>query len=258
MSLVLKERSDGVVTLTLNDPDRRNVLSLPLCEALVAAVAAANVDPEARLLVITGAGPAFCAGAELEDLEAAANGDTAAVNAVYDSFMAVARSPLPTMAAVNGPAVGAGFNLALACDMRVAAESALFDTRFLSIGLHPGGGHGWMLLRAVGWQTASRLLLCGRSVDGREAETIGLALACVPDGELVATATALGHRLKTVPRELLDRAKRTLRQAAASTHAEAFAHETAEQLWSLRQPAFADLLAAFRRRRAGERQEEAR
>lgn len=255
MSLVLKEMSDGVVTLTLNDPDRRNVLSRALCAALVAAVAEASEDPDARLLVMAGAGTAFCAGAELEDLAAASQGDTAAVNAVYDSFMAVARSPLPTVAAVNGPAVGAGFNLALACDMRVAAESAVFDTRFLSIGLHPGGGHGWMLLRAVGWQTASRLLLCGRSVGGREAESLGLALACVPDAELAAVAVALGHRLKTVPRELLDRTKETLRQAAASTHAEAFAHETAEQLWSLREPAFADRLAAFRRHRAGDRKE---
>ncbi len=255
MTPVLMERVGGVVTLTLNDPARRNTLSRPLCEALIAAVAAANADPVARLLVVTGAGPAFCAGAELDDLEAASQGDEAAVRLVYDAFLAVARSDLPTVAAVNGPAIGAGLNLALACDLRVAAEAARFDTRFLTIGLHPGGGHGWMLLRAVGWQTAARLLLCGQAVDGREAAALGLAQACVPGDGLLAAAAALGGRLDRVPQELLARTKRTLRHAATASHEEAFARETEEQLWSLRQPAFAALMADFRQGRQRNRGE---
>ncbi|CAH0349225.1 enoyl-CoA hydratase-related protein [Sphingobium sp. CECT 9361] len=148
--------------LTLNDPKRRNLLSGDLCRAISAAVAEANADPDAKVIVITGAPPAFCAGANLDDLEQAAGGETDTLHAVYNSFMDVAQSALPTIAAVNGPAVGAGLNLALACDMRLASADALFDCRFLKIGLHPGGGHSWMLQRAVGWAHAARMLLFNR------------------------------------------------------------------------------------------------
>src|SRR5258707_12018080 len=131
MSMVDAELRGGVVVLSLNDAPRRNVLSGALCSALSQAVADAAADPRARAMVITGAPPAFCAGADLDDLAAAAQGCTEPVNAVYKTFVDVAISPLPTLAAVNGPAVGAGFNLALACDMRIASDNALFDTRFL-------------------------------------------------------------------------------------------------------------------------------
>jgi enoyl-CoA hydratase len=110
--------------------------------------------------------------------------------------MDVAMSPLPTLAAVNGPAVGAGFNLALACDMRIASDTASFDTRFLNLGLHPGGGHAWMLLRAVSWAHASRLLLAGQSVDAHEAYRIGLVEAVFPEARSASvcgeTPTDLG------------------------------------------------------------------
>ena len=99
-------------------------------------------------VVLTGAGKAFCAGAELSVLRAAADGDFDSVRPVYEGFLRVLRSPLPTIAAVNGPAVGAGFNLALACDVRLAGRHAIFDTRFTQLRLHPGGGHTWLLARA--------------------------------------------------------------------------------------------------------------
>ena len=120
--------------------------------------------------MITGEPPAFCSGADVAALgslsEQKHDGERRAIGSIYEGFLRVLRSSLPTVAAVNGPAVGAGLNLALACDVRLAGESARFDTRFLRIGLHPGGGHTWMLDRAVGPQAAAAMVLFGAPVDG--------------------------------------------------------------------------------------------
>lgn len=244
-------RRDGAAILTLNDPPRRNILSGALCRDLIRAVEDANADPGVTMIILTGAGPAFCAGADLGDLQDAAKGDDTAVRTVYRSFMAVADSPLPTLAAVNGPAVGAGFNLALACDMRIACPAARFDTRFLQIGLHPGGGHAWMLLRAVGWAQASRMLLAGAETGCEDALAIGLIQEAVPADALIDHAMKMTGHLRATPRELLLRTKASLRLAARASHAESFAHETAEQAWSLGQPAFADLIARLQGRIGG-------
>jgi enoyl-CoA hydratase len=232
----------GVVAITLDAPARGNVLSRGLCAELSAAVRAAGQDERARVLLIRANGKAFCAGADLDDLKAAAAGDTAAVEAVYGAFLCVADSPLPTVALVQGPAVGAGMNLALACDVRLVGGAARFDTRFLQIGLHPGGGHAWMLERAVGWQQAARLLLLGQVVDADEALRIGLAAGRIGD------ETALLQQCAAAPRELLLRTKASLRKAPLQSHADAVRHETAEQMWSLRQPAFAELVERLQRR----------
>jgi enoyl-CoA hydratase len=248
MSYVLSEIRDGVAVITLNDASRRNVLSGALCTELSAAVEHAGAAADAHAIVITGTAPAFCAGADLNDLRLGAEGHLGPLEAVYKSFMDVAMSPLPTVAAVNGPAVGAGFNLALACDMRIAAGEAVFDTRFLKLGLHPGGGHTWMLLRAVGWAHASRLLLGCQPVDAGEALRIGLVAEVVPGGELLDRTI---HTLTTTvaaSRELVMRTKATMRLAARSGHEVAFAHETAEQQWSLSQPGFAASLARLQKR----------
>jgi enoyl-CoA hydratase len=187
---------DGVVVLSLNDAPRRKLLSESLCRAVSDAIASAASNLNAQAIIITGVPPAFCAGADLNDLKAGAEGHREPVETVYKAFMDVAMSPLPTLAAVNGPAVGAGFNLALACDMRIASDTASFDTRFLNLGLHPGGGHAWMLLRAVSWAHASRLLLAGQSVDAHEAYRIGLVEAVFPEARSASvcgeTPTDLG------------------------------------------------------------------
>ena len=244
MSQLLSEMREGILVITLNDASRRNVLSEALCVAMSEAVSNATANPHARAIVITGAPPAFCAGADLADLEAAAAGNMP-VSAVYRSFMDVAMSPLPTLAAVNGPAVGAGFNLALACDMRIASENASFDTRFLKLGLHPGGGHAWMLLCAVGWAHASRLLLAGQSVDAPDAYRIGLIEAVVPTDELVDRAAEILRPTTAVSRELVMRTKASMRLAQQSDHQTAFLHETAEQSWSFGRPDFTAAIAHF-------------
>ena len=167
--LVTLDQRGGVAVVTLNDPARRNAFSGPLVHALAAAMDRAERDEATRCVVVTGAGSAFCAGAEVATLRGAANGEWDDVETVYQGFLRVRDCPLPTIAAVNGPAVGAGFNLALACDVRLAGPGALFDTRFTTLRLHPGGGHAWMLARAVGQQQATLACLFGETWDARAA-----------------------------------------------------------------------------------------
>jgi enoyl-CoA hydratase len=168
------------------------------------------------------------------------------LQAIYEGFLRVARSPLPTVAAVNGPAVGAGMNLALACDVRVAGESARFESRFGRLGLHPGGGHTWLLVRAVGAEVAKAMVLFGLTLDAEDAHRRGLVWTTVPDAELLDAARevatrAAGHR------DLAARLKATFADMmSVPTHAEAVARELEPQLWSFAQPAFRELLAKAR------------
>jgi len=156
------------------------------------------------------------------------------VGSIYEGFLRVLRSTLPTVAAVNGPAVGAGCNLALACDVRLAGVSARFDTRFLRIGLHPGGGHAWMLDRAVGPQAAAAMVVFGERIDGPRAAEIGLAWACHPDDEVVERAIAFAARAAEVPKELAAAALATLREAPWQPDFDAaVATEISRQAWSM-------------------------
>jgi enoyl-CoA hydratase len=205
------ERRERVAVLTLDDPERRNALSGELIAEIVAAMDDLERDDGVGALVVTGAPPAFCSGADVGHLDrVGVSGNPAAVRALYDGFLRIRHTALPTVAAVNGPAVGAGFNLALACDVRLASPSARFDSRFLRIGLHPGGGHTWMLERAVGPQATAAMVLYGERLDGERAAAIGLAWRCVPDDELLDTAVAFAARAAEASRELVARTKRTL------------------------------------------------
>jgi enoyl-CoA hydratase len=243
MALVLYSVVDGVATLTLNNPAERNTLTQPMVEEIVAAVDTAEADPTVGALVITGTAPAFCAGANLGNLSEA-TGDS--LKLIYQGFLRVANSPLPTIAAVNGAAVGAGMNMALGCDVRLAAKSAKFDTRFMQIGLHPGGGHTWMLRRIVGPQAAAAAVLFGEILNGEEAARIGLAFRCYEDDELLAGAQKMAVRAAAAPRELLEVTKVTIRDmAGVATHDEAVERELTPQLWSTQQQFFRDRIAAL-------------
>ena len=229
--------------VTLDAPDRRNAFTLDMCDEAVAGLDALEADDDVGALVITGEGSAFCAGADLSHLDSS---QREGLTAIYQGFLRVAQSPLPTIAAVNGPAVGAGMNLALACDVRLAAHSARFDTRFLQLGIHPGGGHTWMMDRIVGPQATAAMVLFGEVADGLEAERIGLVWRCLPDGDLLAVALELAQRAAAAPRELLLRTKATI--ASTSTmadHHEAMLRELDDQAWSLTRPAFVERLAAM-------------
>ena len=243
MSLVLLDKSDGVATITLNNPGERNTLTAPMVAEIIAAMDDIEADEKIGAVVVTGAAPAFCAGANLGNL-AEATGDS--LKNIYEGFLRIAYSPLPTLAAVNGAAVGAGMNLALGCDVRVAARRAKFDTRFLQIGIHPGGGHTWMLRRIAGPQAAMASVIFGEILDGTEAERIGLAWKCVDDDQLMTYAHEMAARAASRPRELLKVTKRTIQDMAhVSEHPAAVERELDPQVWSTRQPWFAEMLAAL-------------
>lgn len=238
--------SDGVATVTLVAPERRNALTLPLTEEIGAAVDRLEADDDVRAIVVTGAPPAFCAGADLSHL---GSSQREGLSRIYEGFLRLARSPLPTIAAVNGAAVGAGVNLALVCDVIVAGASARFDTRFLQLGLHPGGGHTWMLRRRVGPQVTAAIVLFGEILDGAEAARVGLAWRQVPDEELLPTAQGLAAKAAAAPPDLAREVKRTLDDVAdITTHAAAVERELDTQVWSLNQPAFQERLAALQRK----------
>jgi enoyl-CoA hydratase len=140
-------------------------------------------------------------------------------------------------------------NLALACDLRLAGTSARFEDRFLDLGIHPGGGHTWMMRRAVGPQTTSAAVLFGEVLDGPEAERVGLVWRCVDDEALLDTAVGLAARAAAAPAELVRRTKATIAAVAAiDDHGTAVERELVDQLWSMDQPAFAERLAALRAR----------
>lgn len=243
MSLVLAEIHAGVATITLNNPGERNTLTAELVTEICAAMDRFEADDSVHAIIVTGASPTFCAGANLGNL-AEATGES--LKAIYEGFMRVARSPLPTIAAVNGAAVGAGMNLALCCDVRLAGVSAKFDTRFTQIGLHPGGGHTWMMSRLLGSQVTMATVVFGEVLSGKDAERLGLVWKCVEDAELMDAARSLAARAAAAPRELLMSTKRTIQSMpSVARHDEAVERELVTQVWSTRQPWFAERLAAL-------------
>jgi enoyl-CoA hydratase len=242
--------TDRVATITLTDPDRRNALNADLVTELVAAIDELEKGDTA-VMIFTGAPPAFCAGADLSSLEAA---DGPALRHVYQGFTRVYRSTIPSIAAVNGPAVGAGMNLALACDLRLAGESARFDTGFLKLEIHPGGGHTWMLERELGVQATFALTTFGDTLDGRQAEQRGLAWKCVPDDELLPLAQKMaGHAAGHSP-QLVRHLNATIDEMIATpTYAEAVETEFERQMWSVHQPEFKAAVAQMREKIGGKK-----
>jgi len=246
---VLYAKTGRVALVTVNDPDRRNAVTDAMSAQLRAAVESAEADTDVHAVVITGAGKAFCAGADLSALGAAAE---EGLLRIYDGFMAVANCTLPTIAAVNGAAVGAGLNLALAADVRIAGPRAVFDPRFQKLGIHPGGGATWMLQRGVGPQVARAALLFGMRFDAESAVSHGLALSVADDP--VAAALELAAGPAQAPREVVLATKATMRATAApgsvdtDLHHAAMRTELGPQATSIKSPEFAARLAAAQRR----------
>ena len=241
MSYVVLQVADRVATITLNDPDRRNAINLSLNDELIAAIDEVERRDDVGALVVTGAPPAFCAGADLEDLKNSRHRDS--LGKIYAGFLRLAHTTLPTVAAVNGAAVGAGMNMALACDVILAGRRARFDTRFMQIGIHPGGGHTWRLRRITDHQTVMAMVLFGEAVDGARAADIGLAWRCVEDTDLLSEATTLAARAASFPRDLTERTKATIQQLQRIDGSDdAVAHELEPQAWSMDQPPFLALV----------------
>jgi enoyl-CoA hydratase len=246
---ILYDVKNRIATITLNRPEQMNTWNDTVATDVYDAMQAAGADRGVRVIVFTGAGKAFCAGADLSALSAAAEDR---LRQLYDGFLAVADCTLPTVAAVNGPAVGAGLNLALACDVRIAGPAALFDARFQKLGIHPGGGMTWMLQRAVGPQLARAALLFGMRFDADAAVSHGLALEVADDP--VAAARELAAGPASAPREVVIATKATMRATSSpgsvdtELHAAALRAELGPQATSIQAPAFAERLAMARRK----------
>lgn len=251
MAMVLLDAGEhpGVRVLTLNDPDRRNAIGPQMRDELAEAVAVVAADDTARALVVTGAGTAFCAGADLpavfgqpERSEAEIRRD---LQHFYRSFLAVAELPIPTIAAVQGPAVGAGLNLAMCCDLRLAGQHATFAATFTRIGLHPGGGCSYFLVRALGPQRAMKVLLDGATLSAPEAVASGLALDVADDP--LSAATALAARYAGLEPDLVRDVKRAVQLADQAGFAATLEFESWAQAATATGPRIAETVARLRR-----------
>lgn len=211
---VLVEFAQGVATVTLNRPEKLNALDRALCEELVAALALASESAGVRVIVITGAGRAFCAGADLAVLEA---DGTALVAAGKDVALVIRAAPQPVLAAVNGPAAGGGANLALACDYRIASDQASIGQVFGKLGLVPDWGGTYFLPRLVGSAKALELVWSARMVAAPEALALGLFDRVVPPAALLTEARALAASWAAQPAGAVRRAKTAVYQSEGSS-----------------------------------------
>jgi len=201
--LVLVEKDKGVTTLFINNPDRRNALSFELVDELKAAVEDIKADPETLCVILTGAGKGFSSGGDVKSMvppEGMADSDMADfIKGYYLKNLSVMDIPVPTIAAINGHAIGAGCTLALACDMRIASKKAKLGLGFLKIGLHPGMGTTFFVPRIVGSAKAYELLLTAEPITGEEAERIGLINYAVEPEEVMDKARELAGKISKGP-----------------------------------------------------------
>ena len=247
MEYIKVEISDGVAILTLDDPDKRNAINLSMNDEICEILEELENSEEVGALVVTGAGKGFCSGADLDDLLAAREREN--IRDIYRGFLRIADSTLPTIAAVNGAAVGAGMNMALACDVIIAAESAKFDSRFLQIGIHPGGGHTWRLLARTNYQTLRAMVLFGEVLRGPDAYRTGLAWNCVPDEKLMEESLTIAKRASSYPKDLTKMTKAAFQQLPSiDSSDDAVLHEVAPQIKSMEWEEFSLLVQSLQKK----------
>jgi enoyl-CoA hydratase/carnithine racemase len=222
MTRVLTETAGGIARITLDGPDTRNAISdLDTIEALERAIRAADADPTVSVLVLTGADPAFSSGGNVKQMrsrEGLFAGDPDAIAEGYRTSIhrlprALSSVDVATIAAVNGVAVGAGMDVAVMCDLRIASDRARFAEPFVNLGIVSGDGGSWFLPRVIGHQRAVELTLTGRMVDAAEALTIGLVLEVVPHDDLMSRVDELAGTIAAKPPNAVRLAKRLLRMA---------------------------------------------
>lgn len=261
-SLVLEENDGGIVTLTLNLPEQRNPISdEDMLEALLSTLERLDNDNSVRVIILTGAGSAFSSGGNLKKMGGTGGlNDPLPAKTRLNYKRGIQRLPLvieamevPIIAAVNGPAIGAGCDLTCMCDLRIAGESARFAESFVKVGLVPGDGGAWLLPRVVGFSKACEMALTGEAIDAQDALACGLVSKVVPDADLLAEARALAERIAVNPVHAVRMTRRLLRQGRmsdlgaileASAAMQALAHATSDHneavaaLLGRRTPAF--------------------
>ena len=255
MSVVLYELADGVATVTLNRPERRNAMSPELLQELLAALERAAADEQARAVILTGAGPAFCVGGDLQSFAQGDSGEVPLEERVAGLRRSVRCSellremPKPTIAAVHGAAAGAGLSLACAADIRIAARTAVFRTAFLSAGLSGDFGGTWTLPRLVGESKARELYLLNRKVSAEEAHRIGLVAEVVEDDVFEARVREVARELAAQAPLALARIKENLNDSPSGTFAEHLDRECPRHVGLTRTEDSAEAARAFLEKR---------
>jgi 2-(1,2-epoxy-1,2-dihydrophenyl)acetyl-CoA isomerase len=213
---LLYEMKDGIATLTLNRPERLNALGGTLRQDLFDAVTRAGADPEVRVMVLTGAGKGFCSGGDVKAMgEAKADQrERPLIEKIAPgrdrTLLAMREAPQPIIAAVNGAAAGAGMNLALGCDIRIASTAAKFTQAFVKRGLHPDWGGTYFLPRVVGMAKACEMIFTGEVIDAAEALRLGIVSRVVAPEELLPAAYDIARRIAAGPPVAIRLAKRSL------------------------------------------------
>lgn len=211
----------GVMTITLNRPQRKNAFTLEMVDAWAAALRAARADSEIRVVVVTGSGDSFCAGIDLTVLAELDPTGLARMQVLTERIHAVSRAlrdlDKPVLAALNGPAVGAGLDMALHCDLRFAARSARVSAGYVRAGLVPGNGSCYLLPRLVGLPLALELLFSGRFVGAEEAERIGLVNRVCDDEALQSEAMAFAQEIAAQPPLVVSMTKRLVYESLETT-----------------------------------------
>lgn len=228
MSDLVKIELDGAIaTVTLNQPEKRNPISgLEMIDALESAMRGLDADIRVRVVILTGAGSAFSSGGDINAMVARQSSlrDPVPAQTRRNYKAGIQRLPLlfeglevPVIAAVNGPAIGAGCDLACMCDIRIAGEGAKFAESFVKLGIVPGDGGAWLLPRIIGFAKASELALTGDLLNAAEALACGLVSRVVPDDQLMAEARKIADKIAANPPHAVRMTKRLLREATRAT-----------------------------------------
>lgn len=246
MSSIESRTVSGIAVVTLNRPENRNALTgEDLLEELLDAIHDAETDPDIAVLVLEAEGPAFSSGGNVKDMAAKEGVFEGTAAQLADNYREtiqqltrfMATTDLVTIASVDGPAIGAGFDLVLGCDLRIGSRNCRFAHTFIEMGIIPGDGGAWLLPRVVGWQRATELALTARSVDAQEALRLGILLELVGSDQLEDRVMGLAAEIASKPRPAIVMAKRLLRQARSmdldgflelSAVMQAVAHSTPE------------------------------
>jgi 2-(1,2-epoxy-1,2-dihydrophenyl)acetyl-CoA isomerase len=249
------EMRGAVCVLTLNRPERLNALNVQVAKDFKAAVAEA-LERGARAIVLTGAGRAFCAGGDLREMQEIAKQD-GRVEAFFDeplrllneAILLIRQAPAPFIAAVNGVASGGGCNLALACDLVIAAESAKFNQAFIKIGLTPDCGATFILPRLVGWKRAAELLFTGDLIGARQAAEMGMINSVFADDELMSRVMEMAERLAQAPTAAIAHIKMLLEASAINDYGGQLDLERKTQIESGKTKDFVEGVSAFLEKR---------
>lgn len=254
MNEILLERTSGIATITLNRPEKLNAFAGTMREDLIAILDEVADDETLRVVVITGAGRAFCAGGDVEYMsELQKSGDVSVFRGLLEAGGEIVERLRAmrhlVIASVNGIAAGAGCNLALACDYRIASESAKFAQSFVKIGLHPDWGGTWFLPRLVGRGHAMELMITGRAVEAREALEIGMIDRMVPADRLAEETRAFAQAIVDGPRIAIEGIKRAIHASEWQSLADQLSMEIEHQLAAFTSTEAGEGIAAFYEKR---------